>query len=80
MGSNRTPEHINQKFVTIKEVVMANKKMQTEPRSSENSGERNIDMERVHARKHEVPLMDFLKLSFLFSVLLFALFIIEHYQ
>ena len=59
---------------------MADKKMQTEHQNSENSGNGNIDIERVHARKHEVPLMDFLKLSFLFTVLLFALFIIEHYQ
>ena len=59
---------------------MANMKMRTEHQNSENSGNRNIDMERVHARKHEVPLMDFIKLSFLFTVLLFALYIIEHYQ
>ena len=59
---------------------MAVKKMQTEHQFSENSGNRNIDIERVHARKHEVPVMDFIKLSFLLSVLLFALFIIEHYQ
>ena len=59
---------------------MANMKMRTEHQNSENSGNRNIDMEKVHARKHEGPLMDFIKLSFLFSVLLFALYIIEHYQ
>ena len=61
-------------------IIMTNRKMQTEYQHSENSGKRDIDMERVHARKHEVPLMDFLKLSFLFAVLLFALYIIEHYQ
>ena len=59
---------------------MANRKKQTEHQNSEHSGESSIDIERVHARRHEVPLTDFLKLSFLFSVLLFALFIIEHYQ
>ena len=59
---------------------MADKKMQTEHQFSENSGNRNIDIERAHARKHEVPVMDFIKLSFLLSLLLFALYIIEHYQ
>jgi len=59
---------------------MANRKMQIEHQNSENSDKRKIDIERVHAKKHEVPLTDFLKLSILFCVLLYALYIIEHYQ
>ena len=59
---------------------MTDEKMRHENQNKENSSEMNVDIERAYARRHEVPWTDFLKLSFLFTVLLYALYVIEKYQ
>ena len=46
----------------------------------ERTDQIRIDLERVYARRHEVPFSEVLNLSFLFTVLLFVLYVIENYQ
>jgi hypothetical protein len=48
--------------------------------NKDSTGKMRVGVERAYARQPEVPLADVLNLSFLFTVLLFALYVIEKYQ
>jgi len=59
---------------------MTDEKMRSQNQNKLNSDEMKAEIERAYARRHEVPWTDFLKLSFLFSALLYALYVIEKFQ
>jgi hypothetical protein len=59
---------------------MTDNKIGHQNQNKEKTGEMRIEVQRAYARRHEVPLPEALNLSFLFTVLLFVLYVIEKYQ
>jgi len=59
---------------------MTENKIGHQNQDKERTDQMRIDLERVYARRHEVPFSEVLNLSFLFTVLMFVLYVIEKYQ
>jgi hypothetical protein len=59
---------------------MTDNKIGHQNQNKDRTDQMRIDLERAYARRHEVPFSEVLNLSFLFTVLLFVLYMIEKYQ